>query len=77
MLGECVLIVSVHGRTRGCVVVSAFLMTRFGWPLTKALDYFSQRLPGVKLKPRYANSLMKFEKWLKSQKLISDLTGWA
>jgi hypothetical protein len=58
------------------VIIAAFLMLKFRWPIGKALDYFGQRFPGVKLKPTYLNALLALEKRLRKKKAISSNSGW-
>jgi protein-tyrosine phosphatase len=45
--GESCLIHSVHGKSRACAVLAAYLMKKYNWSLNKCLEYINTKKEGL------------------------------
>ena len=59
--GEGVLVHSVRGQNRACVVVLIYCMKKYGWSLRKSIDYISSKKHDVDIPIYFLNQLAQFE----------------
>mmetsp|Transcript_3537 Transcript_3537/g.13528 ORF Transcript_3537/g.13528 Transcript_3537/m.13528 type:complete len:693 (-) Transcript_3537:210-2288(-) len=60
--GECVLVHSLHGISRCCVIVCAYLMYRFEWSLDDALTFVKINHPDMDIAPHFMMQLKNYAK---------------
>ena len=65
--GESVLIHSVRGQSRSACVVLAYLMKKYRWCYSKALQFLTRRRPDVRIKQNFAKQLKQVETRLAKQ----------
>jgi protein-tyrosine phosphatase len=46
-VGECCLIHSIHGKSRACAVLFAYLLKKYNWSLNKALEFIHSKKDGL------------------------------
>ena len=59
--GEGVLVHSVRGQNRACVVVLIYCMKKYGWSLRKSIDYIGSKKHDVDIPIYFLNQLAQFE----------------
>ena len=59
--GESVLVHSVTGQCRCCVIILAYFMKRFNWTLFKAIEFLNSRRPDIDLMPNFVQQLAALE----------------
>ena len=59
--GEGVLVHSVKGQNRACVVVLIYCMKKYGWSLRKSIDYIGSKKHDVDIPIYFLNQLAQFE----------------
>lgn len=59
--GESVLILSEAGLGRCCLIAAAYLMTRYRWASTKAVEFMRSRQPGMRLNQGFVRQLAALE----------------
>ena len=57
-----VLVHSVRGQSRACCVLIIYLMMKFNWKLTKALEYINSRRPNLEIRGSFLQQLSAWEK---------------
>jgi hypothetical protein len=60
-LGESCLIHSLHGKSRACAVLSAYLMRRYGWSLNKTLELINSKKEGLDIRSNYLVQMQELE----------------
>lgn len=60
--GECVLLHSLHGISRCCVIACAFLMYRFDWSLEDAYNFVKINHPDMEIAPQFMIQLKNYAK---------------
>lgn len=65
--GECVLVHSLHGISRCCVIVCAYLMYRFEWKLADALTFIKLNHPDMDIAPHFMLQLKNYAKKMPSR----------
>jgi protein-tyrosine phosphatase len=58
--GECVLIQSVHGRSRSCAVIAAYFIIKYRWTLDHALDFIAMAHEDMEIHPFFRKQLAQF-----------------
>lgn len=51
--GESCLIHSLHGKSRACAVLAAYLMRKYGWSLNKTLELINSKKEGLEIRSNY------------------------
>jgi protein-tyrosine phosphatase len=51
--GESCLIHSLHGKSRACAVLAAYLMKKYNWSLNKALELINSKKEGLEIRSNY------------------------
>lgn len=51
--GECCLIHSLHGKSRACAVLAAYLMKKYNWTLNKTLEFINSKKEGLEIRNNY------------------------
>eukprot|EP00826_Nyctotherus_ovalis_P022874 TRINITY_DN17657_c0_g1_i1.p1 TRINITY_DN17657_c0_g1~~TRINITY_DN17657_c0_g1_i1.p1 ORF type:complete len:336 (-),score=44.58 TRINITY_DN17657_c0_g1_i1:263-1270(-) len=59
--GDSVLVHSVKGQSRACTVAALWMMRRYQWNLSKALQFLRSRKPELDLRPAFARQLAAYE----------------
>ena len=59
--GEGVLVHSVRGQNRACVVVLIYCMKKYGWSLRKSIDFIGSKKHDVDIPIYFLNQLAQFE----------------
>ena len=59
--GEGVLVHSVRGQNRACVVVLIYCMKKYGWSLRKSIDYIGSKKHDADIPIYFLNQLAQFE----------------
>ena len=62
--GEGLLIISVKGKNRCCIVVVIYLMKKYNWSVDKCIQYIKSKKEDVEIKPYFINQLKEYEKKL-------------
>ena len=62
--GEGLLIISVKGKNRCCVVVVIYLMKKYNWDVDKCIQYIKSKKEEVEIEPYFIEQLKQYEKRL-------------
>ena len=62
--GEGLLIISVKGKNRCCVVVVIYLMKKYNWDVDKCIQYIKSKKEDVEIEPNFIEQLKQYEKRL-------------
>ena len=62
--GEGLLIISVKGKNRCCIVVVIYLMKKYNWSVDKCIQYIKSKKEDVEIEPYFINQLKEYEKKL-------------
>ena len=62
--GEGLLIISVKGKNRCCVVVVIYLMKKYNWDVDKCIQYIKSKKEDVEIEPYFIKQLKEYEKKL-------------
>ena len=62
--GEGLLIISVKGKNRCCIVVVIYLMKKYNWGVDKCIQYIKSKKEDVEIEPYFINQLKEYEKKL-------------
>jgi hypothetical protein len=74
--GEGLLIHSVKGQDRCCVVVIIYLMRKYNWSVSKSIDFLKSKKEDIEIPPYFLEQLLSYEKRLsKITNIKSNWTG--
>lgn len=59
--GESCLVHSLHGKSRACAVLAAYLMRRYSWSLNKALELLNAKKEGLEVRSNYLAQMQELE----------------
>ena len=62
--GEGLLIISVKGKNRCCVVVVIYLMKKYSWSVDKCIQYIKSKKDDIEIEPYFIEQLKEYEKKL-------------
>ena len=62
--GEGLLIISVKGKNRCCIVVVIYLMKKYSWSVDKCIQYIKSKKEDIEIKPYFIKQLKEYEKKL-------------
>ena len=62
--GEGLLIISVKGKNRCCIIVVIYLMKKYNWGVNKCIQYIKSKKEDVEIEPYFINQLKEYEKKL-------------
>lgn len=62
--GEGLLIMSVKGKNRCCVVVVVYLMKKYSWSVDKCIQYIKSKKDDIEIEPYFIKQLKEYEKKL-------------
>ena len=62
--GEGLLIISVKGKNRCCIVVVIYLMKKYGWSVDKCIQYIKSKKEDIEIEPYFIKQLKEYEKKL-------------
>lgn len=82
---ESVLVHSVRGQNRACVIITIFLMRRYSlkrrgryrWTLMKALEFLNYRRPDLEIRPWFVQQLAGYELRLTKSGAGPKTSTWA
>lgn len=72
--GESCLIHSLHGKSRACAVMAAYLMKKYNWSLNKTLELINNKKEGLEIRNNYLVQMQELEKRMKESTKLS--TSW-
>jgi hypothetical protein len=59
--GESCLIHSLHGKSRACAVLGAYLMRKYSWSLNKSLELINAKKEGLEVRSNYLVQMQELE----------------
>ena len=62
--GEGLLIISVKGKNRCCVVVVIYLMKKYSWSVDKCIQFIKSKKDDIEIEPYFIEQLREYEKKL-------------
>ena len=62
--GEGLLIHSVKGQDRCCIVVIIYLMRKYNWSVSKSIDFLKSKKEDIEIEPYFLEQLLSYEKRL-------------
>ena len=62
--GEGLLIISVKGKNRCCVVVVIYLMKKYNWSVDKCIQFIKSKKEDIEIEPYFVEQLKEYEKKL-------------
>ena len=62
--GEGLLIISVKGKNRCCIVVVIYLMKKYNWGVDKCIQYIKSKKEDIEIEPYFIKQLKEYEKKL-------------
>ena len=62
--GEGLLIISVKGKDRCCIVVVIYLMKKYSWSVDKCIQYIKSKKEDIEIEPYFIKQLKEYEKKL-------------
>ena len=71
-LGESCLIHSLHGKSRACAVLAAYLMKKYSWSLSKCLEFVNAKKEGLELRNNYLIQMQELEKRMLAEGKLSS-----
>ena len=75
--GESVLLLSLRGKGRCCLLAAAYAMRRYRWTSSKALDFMRNRQPAMDLNPGFLRQLQSLEGRLSRAGLGPKTRAWS
>ena len=60
--GEGLLIISVKGKNRCCIVVVIYLMKKYSWSVDKCIQYIKSKKEDIEIEPYFIKQLKEYEK---------------
>ncbi|CAD7922503.1 unnamed protein product [Amoebophrya sp. A120] len=74
---ESVLIHSVRGQSRSCVVLAGYMMRKYCWGLRKTMEFLTSRRPDISLKPAFLQQLSQYERRLVANSNKKFTVDWS
>lgn len=74
--GESVLMLSLKGTGRCCALATAYLMRRYRWSCSKALDFMRSRQPSMRLNTGFLRQLQALESRMSRSGVGPRSRGW-
>jgi len=74
---ESVLIHSVRGQSRSCVVLAGYMMRKYCWGLRKTMEFLTSRRPDIALKPAFLQQLSQYERRLVASSKQKFTVDWS
>ena len=62
--GEGLLIISVKGKNRCCIVVVIYLMKKYNWSVEKCIQFIKSKKDDIEIEPYFVAQLKEYEKKL-------------
>ena len=62
--GEGLLIISVKGKNRCCIVVVIYLMKKYNWGVEKCIQFIKSKKEDIEIEPYFIQQLKEYEKRL-------------
>lgn len=62
LLGESCLIHSMHGKSRACAVLVAYLIKKYSWSLNKCLEFVNSKKEGLEIRNNYLSQMQELER---------------
>ena len=62
--GEGLLIISVKGKNRCCIVVVIYLMKKYNWSVDKCIQFIKSKKEDIEIEPYFVEQLKEYEKKL-------------
>ena len=62
--GEGLLVMSVRGKNRCCIVVVIYLMRKYSWNVEKCIQYIRSKKEDIEIEPYFIEQLKEYEKKL-------------
>ena len=62
--GEGLLVMSVKGKNRCCIVVVIYLMKKYSWDVEKCIQYIRSKKDDIEIEPYFIEQLKEYEKKL-------------
>lgn len=72
--GESCLIHSLHGKSRATAVLTAYLMRKYSWTLSKCLEFVGAKKEGLQVRSNYLAQMQELERRLAADGKLS--VGW-
>ena len=60
--GEGLLIISVKGKNRCCIVVVIYLMKKYNWSVEKCIQFIKSKKDDIEIEPYFVAQLKEYEK---------------
>ena len=73
--GEGLLIHSVKGQDRCCVVVIIYLMRKYNWSVNKSIDFLKSKKEDIEIEPYFLEQLLSYE--MRLSKITNIKSNWA
>lgn len=61
-VGESCLIHSLHGKSRSCAVLTAYMMRKYNWSLNKCLEFINSKKQGLEVRNNFLMQMQELEK---------------
>jgi len=74
--GAGILVHSVKGQNRGCIVIIIYCMKKFRWNLIKSIEFLSSKKFDVDIPKYFLNQLSIFESWLTKMGIGPTSSKW-
>ena len=72
--GEGLLIHSVKGQDRCCVVVIIYLMRKYNWSVNKSIDFLKSKKEDIEIEPYFLQQLLSYE--MRLSKITNIKSNW-
>ena len=72
--GEGLLIHSVKGQDRCCVVVIIYLMRKYNWSVSKSIDFLKSKKEDIEIEPYFLEQLLSYE--MRLSKITNIKSNW-
>lgn len=72
--GEGLLIHSVKGQDRCCVVVIIYLMRKYNWSVSKSIDFLKSKKEDIEIEPYFLEQLLSYE--MRLSKIANIKSNW-
>ena len=71
--GECVLVQSLYGNSRSCVLIAAYFIYKFSWSLESTLAFMQVAHPDMRIKNYFLRQLKEFARKMEATKDIFSM----
>jgi len=72
--GEGLLIHSVKGQDRCCIVVIIYLMRKYNWSVSKSIDFLKSKKEDIEIEPYFLEQLLSYE--MRLSKITNIKSNW-